>query len=174
MTPTPSVVAAFCITAEYYGRPISDGVAQMYAHDVQDLDAQSVLNALSALRRDPKRRTCPLPAEVRAFLDRGAGVPSAEQMAARIAGAVSTYGHTNTTRARAHLGEVAWAAVQDMGGWHALCRRLQSAEISTFTAQTRELCRVHIDRASMPSAKALPTRADSGRLQGMLAGIGGW
>lgn len=169
------VLQAFAISAAYYGRPITDDVASMYQLDVCDLPTNDVLHALRALRREPKRRTCPLPAEVRAFLENKKGGQTPEQVAARMAGALTIYGHTRAKQARVYIGEAGWQAVQDLGGWANLCRRVTTSELGTFTAQARELCRAHMDAPAMTHQDmgALPERAQN-RLQVLASGVGAW
>lgn len=169
------VLQAFAITAAYYGRPISDDVAGMYQTDVQDLSATDVVHALSALRREPKRRHCPLPAEVRAHVERKGGTRTAEQVAARMAGAIARFGYTRPAEARAFIGEAGWAAAEELGGWVSICQRVTTAEIGTFTAQARELCRAHLEQAPIThqDVPAL-TEGHKARLQVLAGGIGGW
>lgn len=53
----------------YYQRPLSDVTLKMYADDLSDLPLNAVLKAYDGYRRDPKNRTMPLPAQIRAILD---------------------------------------------------------------------------------------------------------
>lgn len=168
-----SVMQAFVLSSHYYGRPISDEVAQLYQMDVDDLPAAEVIRALQVLRREPKRRTCPLPAEVRAKAEVQDGAHSAEQVAARMAGAIARFGYTRPKEARAYIGEAGWAAAEEMGGWASICQRVTTAEIGTFTAQARELCRAHLDRPPVThqDVVALPEQTQR-RLQVLAGGIG--
>jgi hypothetical protein len=168
-----AVLQAFVMSSHYYGRPISDEVAAMYQYDVRDLPAADVVDALDALRREPKRRMCPLPAEVRALCERKEGGQMPEQVAARIAGSISRFGYTRPKAARAYIGETGWRAIEDLGGWSGICSRITTAEMGTFTAQARELCRAHQDSPAMPrqDVTALPENTER-RLMALVGGIG--
>ena len=170
--PVAAVAVAFAVAAEYFQRPVSDVVARMYAADVADLPSAAVLRAMQELRREPKRRTLPLPAEVRAQVMRhtqGNGPAVAEQVAARIAGAVSRFGYTGAARARQYMGEVGWEACEELGGYVALCQRLKADEMGTFFAQSREICRAILDRGPRQTEQrtALP-EAQQKRLGGLV------
>lgn len=171
-----NTAAAFALSASYYQRPISDDVARMYAGDVSDLPDADVLRALSVLRREPKRRSCPLPAEVRVQVGRmtaGAGPAAAEQIAARITGAVSKFGYNNGSKARAYMGETGWRACEELGGYVALCQRLQADEMPTFYAQARELCRALLDAPAPQQCRTALPQGQQERLRGLVEGVAG-
>lgn len=173
------IAALFAVEAEYFQRPLSDLVARMYGGELADDGATpaAVHAALKTLRRDPKRRTCPLPSDVRVQMAKqntSAGPAVAEQIAARLCGAITRYGWTNPGRARAYMGEAGWAACQELGGYIAICQRLRSDEMSSFYAQARELCRAILD-APPPAGEcraALPGPHDT-RLQGLVESVAG-
>lgn len=176
VTEEQQIAALFCITAAYYGRPLTDSVALLYAQDLSDLSVAQVKAALVRMRRDPRRRTCPLPAEVREVATADPNAPTAEQIAARIAGAMRDFGQYRSADARARVGPVGWQAVQDLGGWASICRRVNASEIGVFQAQAREVCRAYLDQAYAAEAArpALAAAPQQPRLAGLTAQIGAW
>lgn len=173
--PTLSVAQQFAVLGEFYGRPLSDTVVRLYAMDLADLPLAAVTRALTELRRQPKRRSCPLPAEVREHVGRqqpGAGPEVAEQIAARISGSISRFGYTGASRARAFMGEVGWQACEELGGYVALCQRLKADDMQTFFAQSRELCRAILDQGPRPNQcrTALP-EPEQKRLEGLVGRV---
>lgn len=172
----PSVAAAFAISASYYQRPITDDVARLYASDVSDLPDADVLHAMGALRREPRRRSCPLPAEVRVQVGRmtaGAGPAAAEQIAARISGAITRYGYPSPAKARQFMGETGWRACEELGGYIALCQRLQADEMGTFHAQARELCRALLDAPPPQECRTALPEGQQERLRGLVEQVTG-
>lgn len=53
----------------YYQRPLSDITLKMYASDLAGLPLNEILKAYDRYRLDPKNRTMPIPAQIRAMLD---------------------------------------------------------------------------------------------------------
>lgn len=170
------LAVSWAVMAEYYGRPISDLVAQMYAADLIDLAHEDVHVAMTRMRREPKRRNLFLPADVREYINGPSGGAPAVELAARIGGCVSRYGYTNRKLAEAHIGPVGWSVVVELGGWQHLCSTLNAKDMHTFHAQCRELCKAALVRAPARDGDrpALPGRGQPqlGRVQQMIAGIG--
>jgi hypothetical protein len=142
------------LLAEYYGQNISDEVVRMYAEDLSDLPFDGVVAAYQSLRRDPKVRRMPLPAEVRARLE----PPETPEECARLAAAevweaIGRHGWANPDRALASLGGLAKQVVERSGGWHAVCVSSSSMAAGTFKAQLRDL------------AEAVYKRAGAGKLE---------
>ena len=141
--------------AEYYRSPLSDVVVSLYVSDLSDLPLGAVLDAMRGMRRDAKRRHLPLPADVR---ERAAGTGrcDAGEIAAKLCASIAKFGYTSPDRARAYMGEVGWAIVGRFGGWAQLCNTLTTAEMNTFRAQVREVCRVEIDRQEQTKKSDTP------------------
>lgn len=152
------VKLGYVALARYFGHVLPDDVLQMYADDLADLDPAAVLGAMAAARREPGRRFCPLPSDIRKHLtpsvDPGA---EANDIAGRITGSISRFGYTNADRAQAHIGPVGWQVVERMGGWAHLCRTLNAAQTGTFYAQARDLAKATLARAGQgAAARPLP------------------
>lgn len=139
------VAAEWLLLGEYYQAPLPELVVGMYVQDLSDLPEAAVIQAMRRLRMDPKQRRCPLPADVRARAQ-GPADDSAQELAARICGAIGSCGYTQPDAARRRIGPVGWQAVEQMGGWIQLCT-LKTSELGTFRAQCRELCAVLLARA---------------------------
>lgn len=130
----------------YYQRPLSDIVLKMYADDLNDLPLNDILKAYDGYRRDPKNRTMPLPAQIRAIL---APEPDTESMSreivARILEAQDRFGYTWPAEAKQFIGEVGWSVVRAYGGWENFCSGLgQDFTVDAFSAQARELLKGRI------------------------------
>ena len=63
----------------------------------------------------------------------------AREAAAKALGAVSKFGWPNGRQAREFMGELAWGAVDKMGGWAMLCETLTAQNMTTMQAQLRDL-----------------------------------
>lgn len=146
---TQRLVGEFACLGEYYRQPLSDQVCVFYAQDLCDLPYTSVVSALRRMRRDPKRRFVPMPAEIReAATPVGQGDEHAVDLAARIASAISKFGYPHAARAQAFIGPVGWDVVERLGGWQPLCQSLTTDKMQTFYAQTREMCRTALQQAT--------------------------
>lgn len=136
----------FAMLAAYYQKQIPDVVLKMYARDLNDLDFKEVCGALERYRQDPKNRSMPLPAQIRAIL--GSAVDSdsaAREIAGRIAGAVVKHGFYQGTEAREYIGEIGWTVVTKLGGWGHICTNLGvSIDPTAFYAQVRDLAKTQI------------------------------
>lgn len=110
------------ITASYYGRDLLPEAIQFMADDLADLPFEKVSQAYLKYRRDPKNRTMPLPAQIRAIAD---PVLTAEvesrDVIEKIKIAISKFGYMRGAEARAFVGEIGWRIVQGLGGWQRVC-----------------------------------------------------
>jgi hypothetical protein len=129
----------------FHKQKLDNDVLAMYWRDVSDLPCDAVLCALETLRREPKRRTMPLPADVRALVAPRHETPdaAANKMAGDIVKAIGAYGYMRVAAAHEHLGDTAWRVVEAKGGWSNICQNLQVNDTSFF-AQCRELARAFI------------------------------
>lgn len=129
-------------TATYYGRQIEPEVLSMMCDDLSDLSATKVVEAYAQYRRNPKNRIFPLPAQIREMINPGEFIDAesmAREVAARITGAIVSYGWCNAEGAKAHIGREGWAAVQRAGGWMHLCENVGvTIPPATLQAQLRD------------------------------------
>lgn len=133
-------------TAEYYGKEMKREVISMMVDDLIDLPLNEVIKAYGDYRRDPKNRTMPLPAQIRAIV---APEPDTESMSreivARILEAQDRFGYTWPAEAKQFIGEVGWSVVRAYGGWENFCSGLgQDFTVDAFSAQARELLKGRI------------------------------
>ena len=166
MSPEQALKAAYVHLAAYYGQKLLDVTLVMYVEDLAGLPPQDVLLAMRKLRREPGRRTCPLPADIRNLVAPDGPVSDlsiANDIAARIGNAMSRYGYTNSDRAEQHIGPVGWQVVSLLGGWRHICNTVMTDDMRTFHAQCRELARAQLEmerrrpkglRPSLPGAPA--------------------
>lgn len=164
------------LNAYYHRQPMQDSVLAMYVEDVDDLDYGSVRRALLQLRRDPRRRTMPLPAEVRALVAPAQSSPGPEAeanlVAGRIVHAVGRFGYMQGSEARAALGELAWSIIVAKGGWENICASLNAAD-SGFYAQCRDLARSLISQRGMAPQMPMLTPRNENALQDSQSGARG-
>ncbi len=166
MTSDAAVKTAYIHLAAYYGQSLSDRSIVMYAEDLADLPVSAVLLAMRKLRREPGRRTCPLPSDVRRLVrpDNVSDAAASNDIAARIGGAMSQFGYTNPGPAEAHIGPVGWQVVKLMGGWRHLCNTITTDEMRTFHAQCRELARSQLEIGRVAQiTKAAPALPEAAR-----------
>lgn len=119
----------------------------MVVEDVEDLDFEKCLNALTVYRRDPKNKTWPKSSDVRAIVC-PVMTPDAQanEAAARIREAIGKFGWPDPVGARKHIGELGWKVVERSGGWQYLCEN-HGSELNalTYHAQSRDLAKALIE-----------------------------
>lgn len=156
------ILEAIVLTAAYYGRDISPDVLRMYADDLSDLRPESVIEAYTVYRRNPKNRTMPLPAQIREIIEPQVDDDTlAREAASRIVAAVPKFGYMQGQAAKSYVGELGWRVVDRYGGWQTVCRNLgDTLDVGTFQAQAREIARAqatlaragrHNEPPSLPS-----------------------
>lgn len=153
----------FLATAAYYSHEVKDAALALYVEDLADLPYEAVAGALAALRRDPKTRRCPLPADIRAKLTPESD-PEAEAtvIAGRILAAISRIGPYNVAAARQAIGEVGWQVVEGSGGWENLCQ-IDNDDIGIHRAQWRSHAKALLQRGNVtPIRPALPNGKAAG------------
>lgn len=162
-------------TANYYGRQMSEDVLEMYAEDLADLPPGEVIAAYKAYRRDPKNRAMPLPAQIRELVTPEAFISpevQAREIAARIVGAITSFGWCNGRAAQEYIGPVGWNAVLRQGGWRNLCENTGvNISPTTLQAQLRDQIEGEIrfgGRAIEAAVLRLPER-DSREKRGLTA-----
>lgn len=162
--------ALFVAMSLYYRDEIPDPALQLYVDDLADLPFQAVVSALAQIRRDPKARRCPLPADVRARLT-AEGDPETEatMIAARILAAIAGVGPYDTVRARESIGEVGWQVVIGSGGWENLCL-IENDDIGTHRAQWRSHAKAILQQRG-PNSPAHPM-IEQGQRGGGLTQLG--
>lgn len=141
----------FVQTALYFGQSVPDDVLDLYVRDLDDLPFVDVVKAMTAIRRDPTTRRCPLPSVIRQRIQ---PAQTDEQRAldavSLIVMAISKVGPYRTQEARALVGDLGWLVVEREGGWQHVCEMLTDENVGTLRAQWREL------------AKALSVRSRAG------------
>lgn len=133
-------------TAEYYCRDLKREVISMMVDDLIDLNLNEILKAYGEYRRDPKNRTMPLPAQIRAMLEPSLDPEQlARETTSRIIEGVSKFGYTWPQEAKEFIGEIGWSVVNAYGGWQNFCAGLGILfSIDSFNAQARELIKSRI------------------------------
>lgn len=137
----------YVILAAYYQQKIGDEALVLYAADLEDLDLSATLQAMHRLRRQPGRRSFPLPGDIRDAVapSEGSAAAKANEIAGKITAAITRFGYTQPERAQAYLGELGWLIINRMGGWRALCNSLLSSEMGTFRAQARDIAKAQLE-----------------------------
>lgn len=126
----------------FYGVQLPDIVFKMHADALSDLPLAKVEAAYEALAKTSKNRLMPMPGDVRNLISPEAGdrdSDEARMVAARVIGAIAKYGYINPERAREFIGETGWMAIELMGGWVSVCENTKTNQLTTFSAQAREL-----------------------------------
>lgn len=130
-----------------YSKEIKQDFLSMYLDNISDIPFAKLKYACQKYLNDPKNRSFPLPAQLRAI---SSPEPDNDQLAkeaaARIPQAIVKFGYTNPSRAREFIGELGWRVVERFGGWQVVCEQ-HGVTISpdTFYAQARDLARSTLD-----------------------------
>jgi hypothetical protein len=136
-----AIKRAIVMTAEYYGRQLSETVLEMYAEDLADLPADRVCVGYQQYRRNPTNKTFPLPAQIRELVapEQFVAVETqAREIAARIMGAIPKFGWANPKEAQVFIGPEGWACVSRAGGWRYLCENTNARQAPMMQAQFRD------------------------------------
>lgn len=141
-----SVAIAIALTGEYYGRPQKKEVIAMMVSDLEDLSTALVLKAYDDYRKDPKNRTMPLPAQIRAIIKPSVEPDQASrEILAKILEAQDRFGYTWPQQAKEFIGEIGWSLIRAYGGWENFCQGLGvHFSVDSFNAQGRELLKTRI------------------------------
>lgn len=140
------VIAAVAV---YYGRgDLSRPVISMYIDDLIEagLTFSDAVDGYSKYRRNSKNLRFPIPAQiieiVRPVVDDDS---LARESVSRIIEAVSKFGYSRGEEACSFVGSAGWETVKRYGGWRSLCEQLGvHIDVTTFTAQARDLIKAHM------------------------------
>ena len=109
--------------SDYYARQLTRAALVMMVDDLDDLQPQSILDAIRAYRRDPRNRTFPLPAQLRQILSpMVVGQAPGREILGRMTAAISKFGYMGSSQAREEIGELGWKVISEHGGWPAFCQ----------------------------------------------------
>lgn len=148
MNKITAIKGLLVMASAYWREKLEDHVVEMYAEDLAEFAPEQIASALKQMRRDPKVRRFPLPAEIAALIAPPiTPEDDAKEAATRILGAVPKFGWANPTDARAYIGELGWRVVEMQGGWQYLCETLKPSMVPTLQAQFRELAKTTQTRA---------------------------
>lgn len=140
-------MAAF---AKMYGRDLDQDTLSLILDKLADLSFDDFMMAIVVYSDDPRNKTFPVPAQLKAIvLQRKDPRTEAIEASARIVSAVSSCGWTNPNSAKQYIGELGWRCVQMIGGWQYVCENLGvNINVSTFQAQMRDLAEASFTRSA--------------------------
>jgi hypothetical protein len=156
--------ALFVATGMYYGHQLHDQALELYVADLEDLPFPEVAQVLGELRRDPKIRRCPLPADVRSRLE-----PSNDPEAIAVAAAaeiVEAIGRVGPYRSPI-LSLIAGEVVRLEGGWQRVCEVVTNDNQSIYKAQWRELAKSILARSPGQMLEQIADRRDTVALKAL-------
>lgn len=150
-------------TAKLYDKVLDQDMLNLLTLDVDDLNAQDVINALNIYRKDKKNKFWPKASDVRelvipSFSDESIG----RDTSARIIAAIPHCGYDNGLLAKDYIGEFGWNIVNRLGGWVFLCQNVGlSISNSALAAQIRDLA----TDQSLYGFKAIKEKVDNLHLE---------
>ena len=141
-----SLKEVIILTASYYNVTMKPEILLMYVEDLSDLAEQDVINAYQIYRKNPRNKTAPLPSAIREIVRPEIDDETyAISTASLVLEAVSRFGWSDPTKARAHIGEIGWAAVNRFGDWLYVCENLGvKIQPTTFQAQIRDIVKSQV------------------------------
>lgn len=154
-------------TANFYGKyDLSKEDISMMLNVLQkhysEFGLNDFLKAYHSYKQDGKNTFFPSPSQLRKYLSPEIDDDTvAISTASKVVQAVSKFGWSNASDARAFVGELGWAGVQRFGGWMAVCENLgESINLGTFQAQLREILKSEIKVQKAGSYTALEYHKD--------------
>ncbi len=118
---------------------ISPFVLSIYETELEKHGWEKVANAMKQIFKSSKK--FPTIAEIEEVI--GVIKPEArdesDAMAGRVIEAISKFGEYQAVKAKAHLGELAWTAIERVGGWRALCMSDES-QMHILRPQLARMC----------------------------------
>lgn len=107
---------------------------------------EEFLQAYTDYKNDSKNAFFPSPSSLRKYLSPEVDDETvAISTAARVIEAVSKFGWSNSSDARAFVGELGWAGVCRFGGWSLICQELGvSINVGTFQAQLKAIIKSEV------------------------------
>ena len=150
------IARIFGAHSEIFGKSFSEPALRLLVESLSDLHFGDVKHVLMNWVKTEKH--FPMPSDIREKLK--TSVTSADlgrDIASRILLSVTLDGWTNPDRARARMGEIAWAVVQREGGWDTVCRTMSEECKTTAYAQLRDLSETiaKVKSADLPGEELL-------------------
>lgn len=145
------------LTATYYSKTLSEPLLAMYCDDLEGLPAQKIIDAYRAYRRDPRNRSFPIPAQIRAMIENEPTNDAiAREIVARIVSAIGSFGWNNSSEAKKFIGQTGWLAVDRIGGWSYLCQEYGlTIQPGQFMPQIKAVIQDRLDFGSNLENRAL-------------------
>lgn len=126
----------------YYSKKLDDHVVVMYVNDLLDMSLESIRNAFVEYRRNPKNRSMPLAADIRALADPKLQIEDeATITVSKLLEAISRFGYTNQERAMDYIGELGRELVKSEGGWENVCQTVTNDNKMIFRSQMMTLAK---------------------------------
>ena len=126
--------------AAFYDAQMNEIKLRLYADALKGISMEDIRRAQIAYREEKGRRMMPMPADIKAFLNKEMD-PRALAIATvgKIKEAISKFGWPQPTKAREHIGEDGWRVIERYGGWQAVCEKPElNIHEPNVTAQMRD------------------------------------
>lgn len=163
--------------SNYYERQLSDDAVRMYVLDMQDLDFNEVVIAMTSYRKNAMNIRMFLPAHIRDLITpKINSIDLARETAVRIREAIRNFGWPGEKEAQLFLGNSAWRVVRRFGGWGHLCENLGTKiQEGQFMAQVRDAVEsnIKLERAGINTELPVLEQVDNGKMGSVLRLING-
>lgn len=139
---------SYLATCSIYGKEtFTQDAIKMIMDNLHDLDFEKCLKALNFYMKDPKNKTWPKIADIRAIVNPQVDVGSrAQEIASRLREAITRFGWPNQDKAKMFIGEIGWDVVNRFGGWTFICENHGiNLNPEAFYAQARELVKARLE-----------------------------
>jgi hypothetical protein len=118
---------------------VSPFVLSMYESELEKHGWDKVANALKQIFKSSKKFPTIAEIETEMGIIKPEARDESDHMAGEIIKAISKFGEYQAVKAKEHLGDLAWTAIERMGGWGALCMT-DIDQLQTLRAQLRGMC----------------------------------
>ena len=135
--------------AAYYEKILTDEQIEIYSKQLFEyLTIEQLSKACKVYIDNPKNEFFPRPISklIAIVSNPYESIDFAVEISSRVIESVSKFGWTGEFKARQHVGDHGWLAIERLGGWQYLCENLGvTLNLTTTQAQIREMIKSNLE-----------------------------
>lgn len=152
--------------AMYYDATMNDMRLNLFVEELKNCPVDKLEQAFALFRKEPGRRTLPMPADVLSKANPQETPNSkAIEAASRIIESVTRFGWTNADAAQHYIGSLGWRVVQGYGGWGQVCNLLNADNTSYYKQDFVKSAVASLEREVLGLTETPPTLESPEKLE---------